>query len=382
MAQRGQNRHIVLPIQGERAAFPVYSPTGHIVYQRGFPGSGGIWAVPFDAGSLSVTGEPFLVAQDGIYPSVSIDGTLVYHSTASAGLKQLAWVDRNGRVEGTIGQPQDRIGSPALSPDGRWIAVVATVHGISGIWKYGVERGTLIRLTSDPPEFQPSWSPTGDRIAFGSYRSGVTDIFALPAVGSGTAEILVGGPEIESGPDWSQDDRYLVYYLGSSYAGEDLWYIRLSEDRTPIPLLQAPRRQVMPVLSPDGRYVAYHSNESGQWEVYLISFPSGDERVQVSEDGGMSPRWSGQGGELFYVSDNTLMAVTVSTHPELQVGAPQSVFNGEQVGAVLSNIWNWGYDVTEDGQRFVVVQNVAQEEETTPTITVVQNWHAEFEESR
>ena len=238
----GDNRTTLVRHPGEIVAFPAYSPTGHIVYQRGFPESNGLWAVPFDAGSGMVTGDPFLVEDQGRIPGVSMDGTLVYCSTTREGsLQQLVWVDRRGRIEGTIGQPQEYIANPALSPDGRRVAIEWSEQGNIDIWVYDIERGTRIKISAHPAIDQyPTWSPDGTHVVFTSVRSGSGDIFQKRADGSGEVKPLVTGSERHAHPDWSGDGRYLVYASGKPAETNlrDLWLLPLSKDpSTPVRFL-------------------------------------------------------------------------------------------------------------------------------------------------
>lgn len=188
------------------------------------------------------------------------------------------------------------------------------------------------------------------------------------------------GPFVDLAPNWSRDGHYLAYYVIDPNTTRDLWYLPLMGERKPVPFLQTPSSEALPRISPDGRSVAYMSNESGQWEVYVKPFPRGEGKWQVSVKGGHHPRWSGRGNELFYLEGNTLMAVPVETQPGFKKGLPRPLFTGEQVGALLDiratgNPMVWVYDVTADGQRFVVVRPVG---ESQASIMVAQNWAGEF----
>ncbi|MDA2925775.1 protein kinase [Acidobacteria bacterium AH-259-G07] len=366
---------------GERIGWPTYSSTGHILYQRGWPISHGVWAVPFSLSTLRVTGDPFVVAPDGAFPSVSSSGTLLYESpSTTGGSQQLVWADRSGRVEGSIGQSHEQILGLALSPGYRRVAVSGVENGNADIWIHDITRSTKTRLTFDPAvDYQPVWSPSADQIVFSSLRSGSGDIFIKAADGSGAVQPLVRGPLVEGASQWSQDGRYLVYHVIDPIH-RDLWYVPLTGDRQAVALLQTPFDELLAQISPDGRYVAYQSNESGRWEVYVKPFPRGEGKWQVSvnsANGGVHPKWDPRGNELFYVDGNNLMAVPVQTRPGFRMDIPYQLFTGEQVGTSLSSDpFNPIYDVAPDGERFVVVQNVA---EGTTTITIVQSWFVAFE---
>jgi Tol biopolymer transport system component len=182
-------------------------------------------------------------------------------------------------------------------------------------------------------------------------------------------------------PSFSPDGRFLVYHAGStasSSASRDIWYLPLEPNAEPVPYLQTQFEEGVPVLSPDGRYLAYMSDESGRFEVYVQRFPERGEKTQVSLEGGFYPRWSGAGDELFFVTGNTLMAVEVDTRDGLRVGEPTALFDGDGLDATLNVGTNLRttYDVSRDGQRFVVVQDI--EGEVTAPIVVVENWYEAF----
>ena len=389
VGETGQERLVILPVLGERVAFPVYSPTGHIVYQRGFPDSRGIWAVPFDAGSLQVTGESFPVDATGGYPTVSSDGTLVYRS-GNVTLNppgRLAWVDRRGRVE-SIGEVRQGPAGPILSPDGRLVAFNAVSQGNLDICVYDLERDTTTPLTYDKAvDWFPVWSPNGRWVALESYRSGGGDIYVRASDGSGSAELLLGGPGRDTPYDWSRNGRHLIYGNQSDSTEWDLWYAALREqdgtvtlDGTPQVLLQTPYNEWSGRLSPDGRYLAYFSDESGRNEVYVRPFPDGGSKWQISSDGGTLPRWSPKGDELFYWADETgtgsvsMMAVPVETNGGFRWGRRRKLFDAPE------DVPRSNFDVSVDGQQFLAIQTVEDTTQPQITITVVENWAREFEE--
>ena len=341
--------------------------------------------MPFSLESLEATGEPFLVVGDGAAPSVSNEGTLVYEINDDAE-QRLVWVNRRGEVEGTIGQPQGRIWEPTLSPDGSQVVVQGQEQDSVNIWSHDVARGTKSRLTLDPGIYddEPVWAPGGEQIAFTSRRlDGSLDIFTKRLDQDGSIEPLVTGPSDEHAPNWSRDGNYLAYHsVGSALGNRDIWYLDLSAEAEPTPLLQTDFDELVPQISPDSRYLAYQSNELGQWEVFVSRFPSGEDKQVVSINGGMHPRWSAQGNELFYLEGSTLMAVAVETDPDLRMGQPTKLFDGQRIG--LNLLVDQGlpdypnYNVGLDGQRFVAVQFVPSETERASRIVSVQNWFEEF----
>ena len=357
-----------------------YSPTGHVLYRRGWPESEGIWAVPFSPSSLARIGEPFRVTDNGVTPSVSSDGTLVY--AVFPDTQQLTWVTRSGEIDGILGQPQGRIWEPSVSPDGRYVVAQGHERGSLDIWRYDVARGTRDRLTLDRgAEDEPVWSPAGDRIAFTSARNGTLDIFLKDLAQRGEVEPLVVGPSRDHAPNWSADGRYIAYHtLDADTRNRDLWYVDLDGDRQPIPFLRTDFDELLPQFSPNGEYLAYQSNEQGRWEVFVTRFPSGEGTEPVSANGGVHLRWSPRGDEIFYLEGDTLMAVSVETEPRLRLGEPEPLFDVAELGAYMSparNVDYPNYNVDVDGQRFIMVRPV-ESEDTRSQIVFVENWVAQF----
>ena len=211
-------------------------------------------------------------------------------------------------------------------------------------------------------------------MVFNTNRNGNWDLFRRQADGSGVVTSLLSSPAQEGRPYWSRDGRYVAYSSGE-FGSYDIWAMEPGGNAKPFALLETEHTEQSPVLSPDARYLAYESNKSGRNEVYVMRFPSGQGRWQVSSGGGLYPRWNGDGTELFFVSGDDLMAVEVSTRGVFQPGNPKALFSTSMVGA--RNL-TFNYDVSADGQRFVVVQQADAGE--TPTITVIENWYAEFKD--
>ena len=361
--------------------FPVYDPSGHVIYQSIDPV--GIWAVPFSVDTMKATGNPFPISENSYRPSIALDGTLVYlEGPAATGLDRLVWRDREGNPLGTIGQPQNGIRYPNLSPDGRKVAVTGTENGNQDIWIHEVDRPVKINFTTDEDvDLFPTWSPSGDRIAFSSGRTGDRTIYIKRTDGSGEPAEIVQNPEFRQYlTDWSPDERTLLFFRHREGATEqDLWYLERKEDGNyeEVPLLQTSANESTAKFSPDGRFVAYRSDRTGQDEVFVCTFPECRNQQRVSVNGGSQPRWRKDGKELFYVEGDSLMAVRVSTDPTLSLGSPQKLFSSE--GLVLERSHLLTYDVTPDGERFVLAEPAVEGAEVPePTIRVVQNWFAEF----
>ena len=372
---------------------PVYAKSGHLIFHPGNEWDTGLRALPFSAEKLEVTGEAFPIDESGRYASVSSAGTLVYtQSKRSRSVVQLVWKDRDGATLSAIGQPQEEILVPNLSPDGRLVAVQGREGGQQDIWLHEVNRPIKTRVTFDESlDHSPTWLPTGDVIAFSSDRPGGRELYLRRIDGNSPPE-----PLLETDPsvlrwlsDWSGDGRLALFYErpASVLRSHDLWYLQRRDDDSgyeAVPFLQTPFSEHTPQFSPDENWVAYVSDESGSNEVYIRSFPDGGENQRVSVNGGNRPRWSREGGEVFYVEGSTLMAVPVSTRPNLTIGQPQRLFVSEGL-ADGPGILN--YDVAPDGEKFVLRERVlaedtAAEEESgdrqRPTIRVVRNWYEEF----
>ena len=183
-------------------------------------------------------------------------------------------------------------------------------------------------------------------------------------------------------PNWSRDGNYLAYHSVDSATGNrDMWYLDLAGEAEPVPFLQTAFDELLPQVSPDSRHVAYQSNELGRWEVFVSRFPTGEDKQPVSINGGVYPRWSGQGDELFYLEGNAMMAVAVAGDQDLSIGQPTRLFSGEPIGLHLlpSSAPDFpNYDVDNEGQRFIAVQTAPSEGGKESQIIVVQNWFEEF----
>ena len=336
--------------------------------------------MPFSLETLKPAGEAFPIAEDAGEPSVAADGALVSVDLIGTGQQQLEWRDRDGKRLGVIGRSQESIRHPALSPDGRRVAVRGTEGGNADVWVHEVERALKRRLTFDPAvDSRPQWFPSGTEIAFQSWRQGQgnMDIFSRPADGTGEPVLMVGTDLNERPYGWSADGKYLLYAAEDPESKLDLWYLKRKEDDSgfePAPFLRTPFNEFLANLSADGRFVAYCSDESGQDEVYVQPFPEGGGKWQISTNGGCQPRWSKDGKELFYLEGDTLMAVQVATTPGFSFSSPAALFQDPNLVGGSSEI---EYDVSADG-RFVLVGAAEGEEDKTLSIHVVENWFAEF----
>ncbi len=366
-------------IQG--GTHPQYSPTGHIVFLQP---NGGVAAVPFDADRVEVTAPPF-PALDGIAASelsfgtahfaLSQGGTLAYlPGTLSGPERTLVWVDRKGASH-PVTDSARAFETPRLSPDGRQVAVTSR-EASADLWTYQMGQGNLVHFTFDPAEEEtPVWSPDGKRLVYSGSRGASRVILWRPADGSASEEQLFEGPGHSHVTDWSPDGRLLLFEQEvSTESGWDIWVLPLDGERKPQLLLGGSYNERWPVLSPDGRWLAYLSDESGQREVYVQAFPGPGGKWQVSVGGGGEPIWARNGRELFYRNGYGMVAVPVRTQPVFTPGKPQVVFDWpyEAMDGVRPN-----YDVTRDGQRFLMIK--ATESNSAPAqINMILNWSEEL----
>jgi serine/threonine protein kinase/Tol biopolymer transport system component len=357
-----------------------YSDPGYLLFVRGES----ILAQPFDTQHLRLTGEPAVVA-DRIWVarsaaqasfSVSQTGVLAYVNAALWNL-QLSWIDRAGTSLGTVGPPDryfDEV--PQISPDGSRVAIARGPFESEDVWVLNIAAGTEARLTFDPGgDSEPIWSSDARTILFQSHRAAKGLGLYLKDAGGAGSEDAVDVIARESHLwDWSRDGRFIVYSAIGVQHAADLWVLPRMGDRKPFPFAESPFHKTQAQISPNGRWLAYTSYESGKDEVYVQSFPAPGSRRQVSLAGGVQPRWRRDGAELFYLgSDQTLMAVPVTaTEGAFEVGRPRPLFRTRIIPQGSQSLWfDTMYDVTPDGQRFLVL---GPPDETVPPITVVLNW--------
>jgi Tol biopolymer transport system component len=340
-------------------------------------------AQPFDPASLQTKGDPFPIAdQVGTEGSryatfaISPSGVLVYgRGNIGRGL-QLMWFDRSGKSLSTVGDVANGLQSVALSPDELRAAVTLTTGTPPNrdVWIIDLARTVSSRLTFDATDDTfPVWSPDGGKIAFFSLRQGDPGIRVAPATGGATDELVlkINRPVNVAVPtDWSRDRHFIAYTQGS--ANTDVWILPLAGDRKPFPLASSSFAEDGATFSPDGRWIAYSSNESGQYQVYVQPFPPSGGKIQISRNGGGQPMWRGDGRELFFIApDSAMMAATIDASRQFQAGVPQALFASHAAGAVQGRRQ---YAVTKDGKRFLVL--ALQPAAGSAPLTVVVNWLA------
>ena len=359
---------------------PQYCRDGYLLYSPPDYRDVGLRALPFSLETLSPTGQAFPVDGSGQFPSVSRDGTLVYLDAPPNRSRTLVWRGRDGALLEMVGQPQRDMRSPSLSPDGRRVAVVLTESGKRDVWVHDLVSATKARLTFQARSFfQPTWSPSGREVLYESRGDGGARVETKPVDGTGDAVVLIEGKGVLANPAWSPDGQYLVYQgPGQGTTKSDIHYLERQANGAasePVTIVNTPATERVPKVSPDGRFLAYLSNDSGRDEVYVRPFPSGAGRWQASVDGGTQPLWSRDGSELYYVDDRTLMAVSVTLEPEFTHGHPQRLFESQDL---YNRVVSLTYDVSVDGQRFLTIAPFPDENAAAPTIRVVENWYEEF----
>ena len=357
---------------------PFYSPSGHLLYQAG-PMTYNLWALPFSLDTLQATGPAFPIVKNGRLPMVASDQTLVY---LDAGVKSetLVWLDRHGTRLGVVAQPTAAILFPRLSPDGGFAVVSAVEAGNRDLFVYDLRRNTKTPFTRSPSDdLFATWTHSGKEITFSSSRWGNRDIFRMSADGVGEAKSLMGTALDEGDHEWSSDGRFLVYMIVSPDTGHDIWYAKRKADGSledPVSFLQTPFSERIGALSPNSRFLAFSSDESGHFEVHVRTFPEGRRGGQVSVNGGAQPRWSRDGKALYYVKDETLWSVPVETGGDFTAGTPTRLFDHP---GLLWGGANAQYDVSANGQ-FLAKEDVGSG--TQSSIRIVQNWYEEFRDRK
>jgi len=355
-----------------------YAEPGYLLYMR----EKTLVAQTFDPRHYTLTGEPHTLSDEVLYLpqvfraifSASNAATLVAQTGKGAYLSQLAWFNRNGKPGGTVGKPAwyDNV---QLSPDGKRVAAdLSDAGGLNiDVWVFDPARDAATRLTFDPALDQtPVWSPDGQRVMISSNRSLIFHLYVKNADGSGSEEDLANFGAFLSNPwDWSRDGKYVLIRKGT-----ELWYLTLPEGVSK-PLIQANWTVRSAQFSPNGRWMAYASNETGSMEIYVSPFPEGSGKWQISRGGGQEPRWRRDGKELFFLSpDGKIMAVPVESSTSFQAGAPAALFQTHRRQPMSSQDL-FSYDVSPDGQRFLIATQL--DEGNAAPLSVLLNWASAME---
>src|SRR5262249_41342559 len=359
----------------------IYTPPGFLLFLR----QGTLMAQRFDPDRLRLTGEPVRVADAVAYNpfnsrttiTASDNGILAYRAGPGSGVptSELAWFDRQGKRIGTAVGRGFYV-RPRLSPEGQRIVVekLDLQESFRDLWLVDVARSTVSRLTFGPSsQSNAVWSPDGTRVVFVSDRDNAYGLYEKLSSGAGDERLLRRSGSPMAPTDWSADGRFIAYTEVDAKTKEDLWVLPVFGDRKPMPLLRTPFIEGQGRFSPDGKWIAYASDESGRREIYVQSFPPSGAKWQISTDGGSFPEWRGDGRELFYFGpDQKLMSVEIGTGSTLSAGKPQALFGARYFRIPISP-----YTVSSDGRKFLIVSPTEDESNSAP-LTVVLNWTAEL----
>jgi serine/threonine-protein kinase len=354
------------------AEFPTYSPTGQVLYLQG----GNLIAVPFDPDELELLGPATTVVDDAEGPiqhfALSEAGMLVYAAGEQRRIqRRLVWVDRQTGEAETLSTPARQYSHAHLSPDE---ARIVTAFEPQSVAIFEIATGVFEPLVVGRSASWPIWTPDGRRVTYASNQEGTAwDIFERPWDGSGAEKALLVGERLQSPKAWSPDGRTLAFTDQGEAA--DIWLLGVDGDRAPYPWLRTPAIEHQPQFSPDNEWIAYSSNESGSFEVYVQSV-TGEAKRAVSTGGGVEPRWSRDGRELFYRSGDSLYAVPVSTDNGFERGRQSFLFEGTYVGDTVGTP---AYDVTSDAQRFLMITRAAVDD-TQMYLNIIIDWFEELNE--
>ena len=367
----------------------VYAEPGYLLFTR----QGSVVAQRFDARSLKVSGAPRTLpdlfdasaSYSGSPALMSSDGILVQRE-AQWVKTRLDMLDRSGRTLSTISLPDGKYSTPRFSPDGSHLVLDSTTPGTGAapLWMVELARGTSSRFTFEGLfENSATWTPDGSRVIFGGERTAGRDIYWKRADGSGAEELLADAPGLFNDPnDVSPDGKVLVYRSLSGETSEDIWMLPLAGDRKPAPLIRTRFNEIDAAISPDGRWIAYRSDESGRFEIYIQSFPALDRKIRVTTDGAQPlpnaalafTRWRRDGRELFFVGSDgqTIMSAAVEPGADLRVATPRPLLRVPR-GTIDA-------DVSPDGQRILACMPTGTHGRSV--LNLVMNWAAEPKESK
>jgi eukaryotic-like serine/threonine-protein kinase len=347
-----------------------YLSNGYLAYAR----NGTMFVVAFDPERLEVKGEPVPVVEgvkigasngDADF-AVSNNGTLVFQpGTLTSFQNNLLWMDRSGKTT-SITEEVRPYTFPAISPDGKRIALI--LQGSSfDVWVYDLERDTLTKVSFGADDYRPHWSPDGKMIAYDSSKSGHQQVYVKRSVAQSAEIMVTDGPESKELYGWTPDGHEIIFGRLNKDTGWDLYAAQVEGDHKVRPLVEAPFNQKGARLSPDGKWLAYVSDESGQPEVFVQAMSDPNTRAQISSDTGADPRWSPSGKELFFLSKGRVMSVKFASGNMLEPSKPVVLFEDKRA-------WS-GYDVAADGR--LVVAREAENKGIGNQINVVLHWFDE-----
>ncbi|MGO9126608.1 MAG: protein kinase domain-containing protein [Terriglobales bacterium] len=348
-----------------------YLSSGYLAYAR----NGTLFMVGFDPKRLELKGTP-APALDGVMTgaangdarfAVSNNGTLAFQpGTFTSFQRNLVWMDRSGKATNIAGEVKP-YAEPAASPDGKRIALI--LQGSTyDVWVYDLERGTLTKASFGGDDSLPHWSPDGKMLGYDSTKSGHLQVYVKHGIVQGEETMVTDGPELKALDDWTPDGREIIFSRQNKDTGWDLYAAAVEGDHKPRPLVVAPFNQGRARVSPDGKWLAYASDESGQGEVFVQAMSDPSMRAQISSEGGTEPRWARSSNELFFRSKDRLMSVKFAPGGGLNPSKPTLLFEDKKE-------WS-GYDIAADGR--LVVAREADNNGTGTQINVVLHWFEEL----
>ena len=320
----------------------------------------------FDPKTATVESEPLVVVQgvgggarEGGRYAVSQTGTLIFtpdnETGALEGGRAVVWIDRQGNITPAVDEKAEWT-QPRISPDGRRLLLRKVGSPECGLWTYDLTRGTLARITFDEDTHDPLWDPSGDTVLFSGGQDPMRPLERVTADGSGGPQTVIEGDRSFRAASWSADGRLLALGVRGEDLNNDIWVLDTASGSEPKPFLDSRFSERFPAFSPDGAWLAYSSDESGRWEVYVRPYPGPGGRIQVSNEGGVEPRWKGDGSELYFRGNDKMIAVSVTRNNGLSFGRPHPLFDDVFVGSSKISPDVHTYDVTPDGSRFVMIE--------------------------
>jgi serine/threonine protein kinase/tetratricopeptide (TPR) repeat protein len=362
-------------LEGAALDSPQYLPTGHLIFASNWIGSTyqGIWAVPFSLDEMEARGDPVLIVTDGHSPSVADDGTLIYLNGEGSDVTQLAWVNVDDRSIDYIGKPQRGLEGVRLSANGDKAVFMGEDGSAGDLWVQDLATDSEQRITfDDPKEERPVLSANGSIVFYQRRTPDGSWIYKMDTSTKESAPLVRG-----ERPDLSEDGAYLAYAsVADSDDDGDIWVKPLKGEAAPILVVNKTGRQILPVISPNGKYLAYMSDETGNVEIFVTEFPESKTHQRVSDRGGLRPRWSNDGKSIYYVQVvNTLMKAPLTFDPTIRAATPEVVLEGDDVQSFLLQ----GYDISDDEESVILIKSPEHNEAKT-SIVVVENFLEELKQ--